>query len=127
MLTNPRIGALVFYVKELKRTAAFYRDVLGLATREIPDRDHGNFLMAEAGTTLLIFFQKQEKVGRTPLVVFTLERGIDDLVAALAAKGVQIVLPVSEAPGGGLSADFLDPDAHVLSFYQPEGAPRRLA
>ena len=126
MLKNPNVGALVFYVKELGRTEAFYRDVLGLDTRRVPDPAHGDFMMAQAGATLLIFFQKEERVGRTPTVVFMLEGGIDDLVAQLAAKGVQIVLPVSEAPGGGLSSDFLDPDKHVLSFYQPEGAKRSL-
>jgi predicted enzyme related to lactoylglutathione lyase len=124
MLKKPQVGALVFYVKDLYRSAAFYREVLGLKTREVPGHD-GPFLIAEAGTTLLIFFRKEEKVGRTPLVVFTLDGGIDDLVEQLAAKGVQIVLPVSPAPGGGFSADFLDPDGHILSFYQPEGAPRR--
>jgi hypothetical protein len=29
-----------------------------------------------------------------------------------------------ETPDGGLSADFLDPDHHMLSVYQPSGAPR---
>jgi len=58
--------------------------------------------------------------------VFTLEKGgIDNLVEQLARKGVEIVVPVSEAPGGWTS-DFLDPDGHVFSFYQSEKAPRRL-
>lgn len=125
MLRNPKVGALVFYVQDFGRTREFYADVLGLKVNEVPGH-HGPFLLAEAGGTLLIFFKKVEKVGRTPLVVFTLERGIDDLVEQLAAKGVQIVLPVSVAPDGGLSADFLDPDGHVLSLYQPQGAPRKL-
>jgi catechol 2,3-dioxygenase-like lactoylglutathione lyase family enzyme len=125
MLKEPRVGAIVFYVKDLARTEKFYRDVLGLPTKTVPSHD-GPFLMAEAGATLLLFFRREEKVGRTPLVVFTLGRGIDDLVEQLAAKGVQIVLPVSAAPGGGHSSDFLDPDGHILSFYQPEGAPRRM-
>ena len=54
----------------------------------------------------------------------------DDVVGrefaeALAAKGVEIVVPVSEAPDGGLTMDFLDPDRNALSLYQPAGAPRR--
>jgi len=125
MLKNPRVGAVVFYVKDQQKSAAFYRDILGLKTREVPSH-HGPFIMAEAGETLLIFFQRDEKPGNTPVVVFTLDRGIDDLVTQLAEKGVQIVMPVTAAPGGGHSADFVDPDGHALSFYQPEGAPRRL-
>lgn len=50
--------------------------------------------------------------------------GIDDVVAGLAAKGTTIVTPVSHAPGGW-SAEFADPDGHVISVYQSEAAPRR--
>ena len=71
-------------------------------------------------------FQRDEKPGRTPIVVFGLEKGgIETLVERLVEKGVQIVAPVSEAPGG-FSADFLDPDGHMLAFYQSGKAPRRL-
>lgn len=125
MLKNAKVGAIVFYVRDLNRTASFYRDILGLAPKEVPGHD-GPFLLAETANTLLIFFKREEPVGKTPLVVFTVERGIDDLVEQLAAKGVEIVLPVSEAPDGGLSSDFLDPDRHILSIYQPAEAPRRL-
>ena len=42
---------------------------------------------------------------------------------------VKIVLPpgeaLPEAPDGGLSLDFVDPDRNLLSLYQPAGAPRR--
>ena len=34
-------------------------------------------------------------------------------------------VPVSEAPDGGLTMDFVDPDGNGLSLYQPAGAPRR--
>ena len=128
--TKPlRVGAIVFYVKDLQRSEQFYRDVMGLETtvrRDRYDEDHPDeaMMMAKAGDVSLIFFQRDERIGRTPIVVFTLgDGGIDDLVEKLASKGVQIVLPVSEAPGGWTS-DFLDPDGHMLSFYQSNKAPR---
>ena len=65
------------------------------------------------------------RAGESPVVVFSLEGGIDDCAEALAAKGVEIVVPVSEAPDGGLTLDFLDPDGCVLSLYQRPQAPRR--
>lgn len=50
----------------------------------------------------------------------------ETLLAALAGKGVEIVVPpVSEAPDGGLTLDFLDPDGNLLSLHQPQGASRR--
>ena len=49
--------------------------------------------------------------------------GIDSMVASLAAAGVEIVTPVSEAPGGW-SAELKDPDGHILSLYQDASLPR---
>lgn len=126
-----KVGAIVFYVKDLERSEKFYRDALGLATtlqRERYNEDHPDeaMMIARAGEISLIFFQRDERTGRTPIVVFTLaEGGIDDVVEKLASRGVQIVLPVSEAPGGWTS-DFLDPDGHMLSFYQSNKSPRKL-
>ena len=131
MLKQPRVGAIVFSVKDIKRTEAFYRDTLGLKTRLMPGHEtHGYteapFMIAEVEGMSLIFFQRDEKPGKTPVVVFSLkEGGIDDIVEQLVKQGVPIITPVSEAPGGWTS-DFLDPDGHVLSFYQNEKAPRKL-
>lgn len=123
MIRNPSVGAVVFFVRDLARTVAWYRDALGLEPRTIDGHD-GPFALATAGGVELVFIRREEPAGRTPIVVFRLDSGIDAVVAGLAAKGVEIVLPVSETPDGGLSADFLDPDGHVLSVYQPAGAPR---
>ena len=131
MVKDPKIGAIVFYVKDIKRAETFYRDVLGLTIRVMPpahDADDGHagpWMMADVGDVSLIFFQRVEKPGKTPIVVFTLDKGgIDDVVEQLARKGAQIVVPVSEAPGGW-SADFVDPDGHVWSFYQSNKVPRK--
>lgn len=131
MLKDPKIGAIVFSVKDIKRAEAFYGGTLGLSTRIIPGGHdssghvEGAFMIADVGEVSLIFFQRDEKPGSTPVVVFTLaDGGIDDLVEQLARKGVPIVTPVSEAPGGWTS-DFRDPDGHLLSFYQSNQAPRK--
>jgi predicted enzyme related to lactoylglutathione lyase len=60
------------------------------------------------------------------VVVFGLEGGIEDVVEALTRHNVEIVIPISETPDGGLSVDFADPEGHLLSFYQPKGAPTTL-
>jgi predicted enzyme related to lactoylglutathione lyase len=125
MLNKPTVGAIVFYVKDLERTATFYEDILGLNIEWLPGHD-GPFVMAQAVNTRLIFFKGEEKPGKTPIVVFAVNEGIDNLVEDLAKKGVQIVLPVSDAPGGGWTSDFLDPDQYILSFYQPPGTSRRI-
>ncbi|TXH68401.1 MAG: VOC family protein [Lysobacteraceae bacterium] len=124
MLVQAKVGAIVFFVGVLARAVAFYRDTLGLPVNEAEGHD-GPFAIAELGDLSLVFIQRPAKPGESPVVVFALDGGIDDYAEALAAKGVEIVVPVSEAPDGGLTLDFLDPDGNVLSLYQPQGAARR--
>lgn len=124
MLGQCRVGAIVFFVKELGRAVAFYRDTLGLAVEAIEGHD-GPFAMAQVGELSLVFIAREVRIGESPVVVFALDGGIDDYAESLARQGVEIVVPVSETPDGGLSVDFVDPDRNVLSLYQPAGAPRR--
>lgn len=111
--------AAVFTVRDLDRTLAFYRDVLGVAMEAQDDGEGGRWAVASIGGVSFIFFPAEDAPapGRSPVLVFSLPAGIDTAVDALLRQGVEIVTPVSEAPGGW-SADFSDPDGHVLSFYQ---------
>lgn len=124
MLSNCRVGAIVFFVSVLERALVFYRDTLGLPVEAIEGHD-GPFGMGQLGELTLVFIARPATAGDSPVVVFNLEGGIDDYAEALTAKGVEIVVPVSEAPDGGLTLDFVDPDRNALSLYQPAGAPRR--
>jgi len=127
MFARCRLGAVCFYVSDIDRTEAFYRDVLGLAVQRMEDDGDGNPLLT--ATTVngveLIFVKQDSRPGNTPIAVFEIaEGGIDNMVAELAGKGVTIVTPVSHAPGGW-SAEFKDPEGHVLSMYQAEDKPRK--
>lgn len=129
MFGKTRIGNICYYVNDIARTEAFYRDVLGLEVTNMGDDGSGNdwLLAGTAGGLELIFFKLESRPGNTPIVVFDLsDGGIDTIVSALAEKGTTIVTPVSEAPGGW-SAEFADPDGHVLSMYQTEDKPRGAA
>jgi predicted enzyme related to lactoylglutathione lyase len=126
MIPKPNTVSIVFYVSDIVRTEAFYRDTLGI---EVERREGMEpfWLVGKAGGMEIIFFQMEAVRGSTPALIFDIseEGGIDDVVAALVEKGVTIVTPVSEAPGGW-SADFLDPDGFGLGLYQSEGKPRSL-
>ena len=130
MLTKTSIGAIVFYVADIDRTEAFYKQTLGLTLQRMEGEegefDGADWLMADVGNGMsLIFFQMEGRRGDSPVVVFNLEEGgIDAIVEGLASKGVTIVTPVSHAPDGGWTADFADPDGHTLSMYQGAEMPR---
>lgn len=121
MLTQCSIGAIVFFVGDLARTQRFYGDTLGL---HVVAHDDG-YATAQAGDQSLVFIVRPSTAGDSPVVVFNVGHGIDTYAEQLAAKGVEIVVPVSECPDGGLSVDFVDPDRNMLSFYQPPDMPRR--
>lgn len=122
MLGKSRIGAVVFFVRNLESTRRFYGEILGLET-DLATGDgegqEGEYLLAHIGDTVLVFFPGEETPGRTPIVVFsTGDEDIHSMVDRLTAQGVEIIAPVQHAPSGGLTADFADPDGHVLSLYQ---------
>jgi len=115
--------AIVFVVADLARTHRFYSSTLGIAF-EVEDLEGGYLQARLPGDVELVFLSGQATCGTTPQLVFGLAKGgIDEMVAALAARGVEIVTPVSEAPGGW-SAEFKDPEGHVLSLYQDGALPR---
>lgn len=124
-MLNARIKdiAIVFMVTDLARSLRFYKEKLGL-TFEVDDVEAG-FLQAKLpGDVNFMFFAGEATVGATPQVVFGLkDGGIDAVAAALSAAGIEIVTPVSEAPGGW-TCDFKDPDGHLLSLYQEGNQPR---
>lgn len=124
MLAHARVGAIVFFVHDLARTQSFYRDTLGLAV-DPQDSHDGPYAEARVGDLTLVFIVRPSQAGDSPIVVFDIGRGIDEYAETLAAKGVEIVVPVSECPDGGLSVDFVDPDRNLLSLYQPPDMPRK--
>jgi len=113
--------AIIFMVADLKRTQKFYRDALGI---ELAQEE--GYLLGKLPGSELVFFPGEPKPGNSPQVVFGLERGgIDTLAEQLVKQGVQVLTPVSEAPGGW-SVEFADPDDHKLAFFQLGSLPRKL-
>ena len=120
---TPKINgiAVIFMVQSLDRTRRFYSDALGL---ELSAKE-GYLLGTMPGGTELLFFEGEAVRGTSPQIVFGLDGGgIDTAVEALVARGVQLLTPVTEAPGGW-SVEFKDPDGHPLAFFQDGALPRR--
>ncbi len=126
MFSKSKIGAICYYVNDIDKTEAFYRDALGLEIQRMED-DGGDWLLAKTVNEVeLLFFKQESRPGNSPIIVFDLpDGGIDDMVAGLSEKGVTIVTPVSHAPGGW-SAEIADPDNHQISMYQSGEAPRKI-
>jgi glyoxylase I family protein len=112
--------AIIFMVQSLERTRSFYAESLGI---ELAPKE--GYLLGTLPGAELLFFEGEAVRGTSPQIVFGLDDGgIDTAAEALAARGVQLLTPVSEAPGGW-SVEFKDPDGHPLAFFQDEKLPRR--
>lgn len=126
---QPKFDSIAFIlnVRDVLQTERFYTEHLGIEFSRNTEEDGSLWLLAKIGSeTEMLVFPGDPQPGNTPGIVFGLaEGGIETLVTSLGAAGVEIVTPVSEAPGGW-SADFRDPDGHVISFYQADGLPRVL-
>jgi glyoxylase I family protein len=123
MQSMNRIGdvAIVFTVQSLERTFNFYTQAIGLQL----EKHEGYLLCTLKNGTEVLFFEGEAKPGTSPQIVFGLsEGGIDDEVEALASSGVQLLTPVTEAPGGW-SVEFADPDGHPIAYYQAGTLPRK--
>lgn len=114
--------AVIFMVESLERSARFYAEAVGL---ELERKD--DYLIATlANGTELLFFEGEAVRGTSPQIVFGLDAGgIDSAAEALASRGVQLLTPVTEAPGGW-SLEFKDPDEHPIAFFQDGSLPRQL-
>ena len=117
--------AIILNVADVERTHDFYTRHLGIEFVRNEEEDGSLWLLAKVTpTTELLVFPGSPEPGNSPIIVFGLaEGGIDDVVRTLANNGVDIITPVSEAPGGW-SADFADADGHLVSLYQDGRLPR---
>ena len=124
MLSKSKVGAICYYISDLDKTEAFYRDTLGIDIQRMEDEGEGWLLAKTVNEVELLFFKQESRPGNSPIIVFELaDGGIDDVIEALAEKGTTIVTPVSHAPGGW-STEIADPDNHQISMYQSEEVPR---
>jgi glyoxylase I family protein len=117
--------SIVFTVADIDRAEKFYRQHLGFEFERFEDEKGSSALTTKIGAeTELLMFRGEPKPGNTPGVVFSLpDGGLDSLIERLASAGVEIVTPVSEAPGGWY-ADFRDLDGQIVSFFQAGDKPR---
>lgn len=126
-----RVLETALYVRELARSTAFYRDVLGLEVMTGSDRFTA--LDAGDGTVLLLFLEGgttegletpggtiPSHDGRGPAhFAFAIDAGdLDPWREALGAAGISVESEVEWA-AGGTSLYFRDPDDHLVELVTP--------
>ena len=114
-----KIGVVMLGVQDLARSAAFYRDTLGLSVQmEIP----GFTFLDGGGVTLALSQPLARATGQAAgatEVVFSVE-DVTAAYEALRANGVTFTQAPRNVVGSNWAANFQDPDGHRLSIFGPE-------
>ena len=137
---KPRISVLTLGVVDLEQTVAFYRDRLGLPTKGIIGREyeHGAvaFFDLSGGLKLALWAQAdiahdtglpQQPVSPTAMTLghnVLRKPEVDQIMAAAAKAGAEIVKPAQSTFYGGYAGYFRDPDGHLWEIvWNPDLLP----
>jgi predicted enzyme related to lactoylglutathione lyase len=119
-----RVDNTHYWTKDMDRSVAFYRDVLGLALRTRMGEDWTEFEVA--GTTVALHGTRE---GHAPpqdgaTIVFEVD-DLEGTMTSLRAKDVAFEGEVNEVPGYGRFVSFRDPDGNLLQIFE-RAAPFRV-
>ena len=110
-----RISVVYLYVSDLERSAAFYRDLLG-----IPLEGDGDWQEASLGEVRFALHRTREGVGELSAGTIHVNLEVDDIDAAaerLRAAAVEIGETMRDDWGSAL--EITDPDGYHLYLFQP--------
>ena len=116
-----QIGVIMLGVKDAQRSAAFYRDRLGLAVKSAFE----GFVFLDGGAVTLCLSEALAKAspklaGATEVVFSVAE--VRAAYEALRGQGVEFSHAPRAVSGPMWAANFRDPDGHGLSLFGPEHA-----
>ena len=108
---KPRITLVTLGVDDLKRSLAFYRDGLGLATPGIVGEQF------EHGAVVFIDLQPGLKLALWPRASLAhnvaSQQEVDAVMAEAAKAGAEVTKPAAATFYGGYAGYFQDPDGHL--------------
>ena len=106
-------------VRDLARSEAFYRSLLGAAAAG-RDEDHHRVFLGVAGRRAMIVLQEDKGDWPAQRHKFAVdERDIDRAAALLRAQGIEARGPVIDEGSARKSLHVNDPDGNSLDFYAP--------
>jgi catechol 2,3-dioxygenase-like lactoylglutathione lyase family enzyme len=112
-----KVNVVYLYVTDMERSAAFYRDLLG-----IPLEGDEHWQEATIGGTRFALHHTHEGIGELSAGTIHLNlevADVDDAAERLRAAGVDVEETMREDWGAALR--FRDPDGYELYLFQPPG------
>ncbi len=116
-----QVGVIMLGVKDAQRSAAFYRDKLGLAVKSAFE----GFVFLDGGGVTLCLAEALAKASPSLVGATEVVFSVADVRAAydaLCGQGVEFSHAPRAVSGPMWAANFRDPDGHGLSIFGPEHA-----
>ncbi len=114
-----KISVVMLGVKDVQRSLAFYRDVLGL---KLTAQFEGFAFFDAGGVTLALSQSLAQSTGQgagATEVVLSVD-GVRESYEALRGRGVEFTHEPRVVTGTQWAANFTDPDGHRLSIFGSE-------
>ncbi len=112
-----KLATIWLYSKDTQKAAAFYRDIL-----QMKQIEHGDTDSFDGGGLRLSIHPLAESRKRVPngecFLVFYVKEGIEKKYEYLKKRGVSFIGGIENEPYGA-TAQFKDPDGHVIFLWQP--------
>lgn len=115
-LFNGSYGTM-YYVTDMAKSIAFYKEVYGLKTR-FESNEWTEFDIGENAVLCLHGTDSKHPPLSKGGVLITKVKNIKTLVPELEKKGVEFLRGVTEVHPGAFCADYKDPSGNVLSLYE---------
>ena len=112
-----RIDVVYLYVRDVGRSLAFYRDVLGIPLEG--DEHWAEATFADGVRFALHATQSEAELGSGTLRVDFEVPSIEDAVARLLEAGVEV--DEIERDAWGAACEFVDPDGYRLHLFERPG------
>ncbi|MBI3891499.1 MAG: glyoxalase/bleomycin resistance/dioxygenase family protein [Candidatus Wallbacteria bacterium] len=106
----------MYYVKDMKKSIAFFKDQIGLHPK-FEDEGWTEFDLGGPSLCLHPVGDKKIAIGSTQLII--LVGDIQKEVSRLKEKKVVFPNDIMDMGEHGICAEFVDPDGNPLSLYQP--------
>ena len=112
-----RISVVYLYVRDVARSAAFYRDVLGIP---LEGDEHWAEATLENGVRFALHATvTEEELGSGTARIDLEVADVDEAAARLRAAGIEA--GEVERDFWGAACEFVDPDGYRLHLFQPPG------
>lgn len=111
----------MYYVTDMKKAVAFYRDAVGMKPGY--ESEYWTEFKMDGGHSLCLHWLEPGQKAKSPGGILIIRvKGIRETVNALRGKNIEFLGDIHEVHPGAYSADFRDSEGNIVSLYEDTSA-----